>query len=364
MALQKKKEKEKAPTAHKADAGKSVEDAVKKIKADGGVSFVRVGDAKDTLYPVLRTGLFAVDHHILGVGGFTRGRIVEVFGAPSGGKGTLTTQLIGQTQEDDHNAEIALIDAECAFDPTYANKLRAQTDRLLWAQPTVGEDALQATLDIISTGKIKLAIVDSIAALVPRAELEGEMSDEHVGLQARMMGKAIRKLTGMVSRTKTVLVFINQVRDKIGVSFGDPTSTPGGKALKFFASTRLQIDRLSQIKEKDINVGNVTKLKAMKNKAAAPFREASLNLYFDLPAFPNNPPGFDGVRSLVDFAIQHNIWKQDGAQYVLASTGEVVRGKDNVVAALRDDTKVRRITEEATLLAMGKTSAYIKARLG
>jgi recombination protein RecA len=339
-----------------------VEDAIKKISKDG-TTFQRVGNMKNVLYPVLRTGLFAVDHHILGVGGFTRGRIVEVYGAPSGGKGTLTTQLIAQTQEDDEDAEVALIDAECAFDPTYANKLRAQTDRLLWAQPTVGEDALQATLDIISTGKIKLAIVDSIAALVPRAELEGEMSDAQMGLQARMMGKALRKLTGIVSKTKTVLIFINQTRDRLGVSFGDPTSTPGGKALKFFASTRLQIDRLSQIKEKDTNVGNVTKLAAKKNKAAAPFREATMNLYFDLPAFPDNPPGFDGVGSLVDLAVQHGIWKQDGAQYTLTSTGEIVKGKGNIVAALRDDLKIRRITEEATLTAMGKTPEYIKERL-
>jgi recombination protein RecA len=342
---------------------KIVEDAIKKISKDG-TTFRRVGDMKNVLYPVLRTGLFAVDHHILGVGGFTRGRIVEIFGAPSGGKGTLTTQLIAQTQEDDEDAEVTLIDAECAFDPTYANKLGARTDRLLWAQPTVGEDALQATLDIITTGKIKLAIVDSIAGLVPRAELEGDMSDAQMGLQARMMGKALRKLTGVVAQTKTVLIFINQTRTKMGQSFGDPTDTPGGKALKFFSSTRLQIDRLSQIKEKDTNVGNVTKIAAKKNKASAPFRDATLNLYFDLPAFPDNPPGFDGVGSLVDLAIEHNVWKQDGAQYTLASTGESVKGKGNVVSALRDDLATRRITEEATLLAMGKTQDYIKARLG
>jgi recombination protein RecA len=356
------KKKEKAP-AVKVDPGKSVEDAVKKIK-EGGVVFQRVGDAKDKLYPVLRTGLFAVDHGIFCTGGFSRGRIHEIYGAPSGGKGTITTQLIAQTQIDDPKAEIALVDAECAFDPTYANKLGADTSRLLWAQPVGGEVALQATIDIIESGKIKLAIVDSIAALVPRAELEGTMTDEHMGLAARMMGKALRKMTGLVSRTNTTLIFINQVRTNMGVSFGDPTSTPGGKALKFFASSRTQIDRIAQIKEKEVNVGNRTKIANKKNKGAAPFRTADLDMYFDLPLFPDNPPGFDGVGSLVELAIEYDIWSKDGAKYILKSTGECITGKRNLRDGLVENVELQRITEIATLTAMGKTPAYIKSRLG
>lgn len=346
-------------------ADASVEAAIKRIAKDGG-GFVRVGDAKNKLYPVLRTGLFAVDHHILGVGGFTRGRIVEVYGAPSAGKGTLTSQLIAQTQEDDPDAEIALVDAEHAFDPTYGNMLGVDTDRLLLSQPDYGEQALQAALDIIETGHIKLAIVDSIAALVPKAELDGDMADAHVGLQARMMGQALRKMVAIVAKTKTVLVFINQVRSKIGVSFGDPSDTPGGKALKFYSSFRIQIDRIQQIKESDTNVGNVTKIEAKKNKAAAPFRQHNMNLYFDLPLFPNNPPGFDSAGSLVDLAIDYGVWKQEGAKYTLAATQDAIVGKRKLRDVLADPEQVdiRRITEEATLLAMGKTADYVKARLG
>lgn len=342
-----------------------IEKALKEI-AKGGASFVRVGDAKNKLYPVLRTGLFALDHHILGCGGFTRGRIVEVYGEPSSGKGTLTSQLIAQTQQDDPDGEVALIDAECAFDPTYGGRLGVDTDRLLLTQPEYGEQALQATLDIIETGSIKLAIVDSIAALVPKAELDGDMTDAQVGLQARMMGKALRKLTGTVARTKTVLIFINQTRAKIGVSFGNPNDTPGGKALKFYSSFRIQIDRIQQIKESDTNVGNVTKVEAKKNKSAPPFRQHNMNLYFDLPLFPNNPPGFDGVGSLVDLAIEYGVWKQDGAKYTLASTSDSVVGKRKLRDTLADETNVeiRRITENATLLAMGKSADYVKSRLG
>lgn len=338
------------------DQTKVVEAAIKSIKKDTGTAFIRLGSKSQEMRPVLPTGIFGIDHDVFGSGGAPRGRIVEIFGAPSGGKGTFTAQLLANTQRLDNKKENAYIDAEHALDPVYAGRLGVDVDNLLLAQPDCGEDALQATLDIISTGAIKLCVVDSVAALVPRAELEGAMSDAHMGLTARMMGQALRKLTAIVSKTGTTLVFINQTRSNLGVTFGNPTTTPGGKALTFFSSVRIQIDRLAQYKEKEQNIGNITKFKAVKNKTAPPFRETTLNLLFDLP-------GFDGDMSLAAYAIEHGIWKQDGAMYTLASTGEVVKGKLAVRDAMRDDKVVRKITEEATLVAMGKSEQYIKRAL-
>jgi recombination protein RecA len=354
LAKVKKEEKE-------IDNSAIVEATIKKA----GLGFKRIGDDANVLRPVLPTGIFKLDHYVLGAGGFPggkpgAGRIVEVFGAPSGGKGTITSQLIANTQRLDPRAEIAYVDAECAFDAVYGQKLGVDTDRLLITQPTTGEEGLQAALDIVESGVITLCIIDSVAALVPKAELEGEMTDAHMGLQARMMGQALRKMTATVARTGTCLIFINQTRSNLGVTFGNPTTTPGGKALTFFSSLRLSVDRISQIKEKDINVGNNTKFKAVKNKTAAPFREAQIELYFDLPD-SDHQPGFDGVASLTASAIEHGIWKQDGANYTLASTGETVRGKKELANALRSDDAVRRITAEATLVALGKSPEYIKA---
>jgi recombination protein RecA len=338
------------------DKHKLVEAAIKSIKKESGTSFIRLGSKSQEMRPVLPTGIFGIDHDVFGSGGAPRGRIVEIFGAPSGGKGTFTSQLLANTQRLNPKDENAYIDAEHALDPVYAGRLGVDVDNLLLAQPDCGEDALQATLDIISTGAIKLCVVDSVAALVPRAELEGAMSDSHMGLTARMMGQALRKLTGIVSKTGTCLVFINQTRSNLGVTFGNPTTTPGGKALTFFSSVRLQIDRISQYKEKEQNIGNVTKFKGVKNKTAPPFRETNLNLLFDLP-------GFDGPMSLTSYAIDNGIWKQDGSMYMLVSTGEVIKGRVGVRDALRDNKELRKITEEATLTAMGKSHLYIKRAL-
>ena len=342
-----------APVAE-TDTKKIVEDAIKSIKKDG-LTFSRMKDKSKELRSVLPTGIFGLDHLVLGSGGFPQGRIVEVFGAPSGGKGTLMAQLVGYTQKTLPDAEIAYIDAECAFDHSYAAGLGVDTDNLLIAEPAYGEEALQAALDIIKTGGIKLAVIDSVAALVPKAELDGVMADAHVGLQARMLGQALRKLNGEVSKTKTCLIFINQTRAKIGVSFGDPSDTPGGKALKFYSSVRLQIDRIQQIKVGDENVGNVTKIRAQKNKTAIPFREMNFNLVFG--------QGFDGTMSLVELAIKNNVWKQSGPMYTLASTGEAVKGKNALRDALDENKELNRITAEATLVAMGKQPDYIKRSL-
>lgn len=309
---------------------------------------------------MIPTSIFALDHIVLGSGGMPRGRIVEIYGPPSGGKGTLTAQVVAAAQRIYQPDEISYTDAECALDYGYAERLGVDTDSLLVGEPEYGEQALQATLDIISTGGIKLAVVDSVAALVPKAELDGEMSDAHVGLQARMMGQAMRKLTGVVSRTGTCLIFINQIRATVGVSFGPKSDTPGGKALKFYSSVRLSIDRLAQYKEKDEVVGSVTKIKAQKNKTARPFLEHDFNLMFDMP---EQKPGFDGLMSLVDVAIDKGVWKKDGKTYMLASTGEVVNGRVNLRNALRENKETRKVTEHATLEALGKSPDYIKRAL-
>ncbi len=350
-----------APEKEK-DTAKLVEAAIKNIKKDGGVSFVRPGQAANVLRPILPSGIFGVDHDMFGAGGAPRGRIVEVFGPPSGGKGTFTSQLMGNVQRLWPKDENALIDAECALDIPYANALGVDTDRLLVAQPEYGEQALQATLDIITTGGIRLCIVDSVAALVPKAELDGEMTDAHMGLQARMMGQALRKLTGIVSRTGTCLIFINQIRDTMNTGFGAKSDTPGGKALKFYSSVRFSIDRLQAYKEKDTVVGSVTKFSNKKNKTARPFGTSDANLMYSTQGF-NHAAGFDGIMSLADYAIEHGVWKKDGANYMLVSTGEVVRGKATLRDYLRDDKTVKKITEEATLAAMGKTPEYIKVAM-
>lgn len=338
------------------DARKIVEAAIKSIAKDGCL-FTKMKDKASELRPVLPTGIFGLDHHVIGSGGFPRGRIVELFGVPSAGKGTLLAQLIANTQRLNPGSDIAYVDAEAAFDHSYAAALGVDTDELLIAEPDYGEQAIQAALDMTSTGVIKLVIIDSVASLVPRAELEGDVGDAHMGLQARLIGQALRKMTGIASKTGTCLVFVNQLRATMNTGFGPKSDTPGGKALKFYSSVRLSVDRLSQYKEKDKEVGSVTKVAAKKNKTFRPFLSMDFNLMFDEPG---QKPGFDGVMSLVDMAIDNKIWVKDGSNYMLASTGEVIRGKASVRDALKDNKELRKITAEATLVALGKTPDYVK----
>lgn len=355
MAYRKKVKESEGEAEAELDQSKIVEAAIASIKKNSNTTFFRMGDKVSELRPVLPTGIFGIDHYVIGAGGLPQGRIVEIYGAPSAGKGTLVLQAIAETQRRYPSNEVAYVDAEHALDPVYSSTLGVDMDQMLIAQPSCGEDALQAVLDIVSTGRVKLAIVDSVASLTPRAELEGSISDAHMGLQARMLGQALRKLTAVVSNTNTTLVFINQTRSNLGVTFGSPTTTPGGKALPFFSSLRLSVDRIQQVKDKDENVGNVTKIRAAKNKTSIPFKEMNVNLLFG--------SGFDNLGSLADLAIKHNVWQQSGANYTLVSTGETVRGRNNLRDALRDDTAVRRITEEATLVAMGKEPKYIERAL-
>lgn len=342
------------------DTSKLVEAAIKDIAKSSGVQFSRMAEKSKELRPVLPTGIFGLDHFLIGSGGFPRGRIVELFGVESGGKGTLLSQLIANIQRLSPRDEIAYVDAEAAFDHSYAAKLGVDTDNLLIAEPDAGEDALQAALDMINTGGVKLVAIDSVAALVPRAELEGEVGDQHMGRQAAMMGRALRKMIAATSKTGTGVVFLNQLRATMNTGFGAKNDTPGGRALKFFASLRMSVDRIEAYKERGEVVGAVTLLKTPKNKTYRPKLEMKFNLMYDMPA---QNPGFDNHMSLVDMAIANAIWTQEGSKYSLASTSEVVTGKANLRDALRDNKELRQITERATLEAMGKSPEYIKRSL-
>jgi recombination protein RecA len=293
--------------------------------------------------------VFGIDHGVIGTGGAPRGRVIEIIGPESSGKTTLTFELASEAQR--IGDDVAFIDAEHALDPTYARNLGVDVDRLLVAQPDNGEQALQAMIDLVESACVGLVIVDSVAALVPQAELEGEMEDAHVGLQARMMAKALRKVSGIANKTGTTIVFINQIREKIGVTFGSKETTPGGRALRFYASLRLDVRRLAQVKEGDTNAGNRTKVKAIKNKVSVPFREGEFDLMFGT--------GFDDALSLAEYAIANKVWRKDATTYTFQD--ERVVGKGKVRDVLAENKDVYKATFVATLRAMGKTEDYIKA---
>jgi recombination protein RecA len=320
------------------------------IEKDQGLKFHRLGDKVNIQMPHISTGIWRLDHEQIGIGGVPRGRIVEIIGPSSSGKTTITLHLTAEAQKDD--GEAAFVDAEHALDPTYAHNLGVDVDRLLVAQPDYGEQALQATCDLVASKAISLVVVDSVAALIPKTELEGEMQDATVGLAARMMAKAMRKLTGITAQSGTTVVFINQIREKIGVTFGSNETTTGGRALPFFASLRIDVRRLAQIKEGDVNAGNKSKIKIIKNKCAPPFREANFELFFG--------KGVDSIGSLVDCAVDLNVWKQKGSQYVFMPTGEMLVGKKNVRDELASNLDLYNQTQLATLKALGKDETYIK----
>src|ERR1700749_2539335 len=261
------------------DRSRAIDLALAQIeKQFGKGSIMRLG-SKDAIVPisVISTGSISFDA-ALGVGGFPRGRVIEVFGPESSGKTTISLQVIAEAQRGGGMA--AFVDAEHALDPGYAKKLGVDVDNLLVSQPDYGEQALEITEALVRSGAIDVLVVDSVAALVPKAELDGEMGDSHMGLQARLMSQALRKLTGTVSKSRTCLIFINQIREKIGVMFGNPETTTGGRALKFYSSVRVDIRRIAAIKDGDAVVGNRTKIKVVKNKTAAPFREAEFDIVY------------------------------------------------------------------------------------
>ena len=299
-------------------------------KQFGKGSIVRLG-SKEAVVPVstISTGSISLDH-ALGVGGFPRGRIVEIFGPESSGKTTVALQVVAEAQRQGGMA--AFIDVEHALDPIYARKLGVDVDNLLVSQPDYAEQALEITNALIASGSIDVLVVDSVAALVPKAELDGEMGDSHMGVQARLMSQAMRKLTGNVSKSNTCLIFINQIREKIGVMFGNPETTTGGRALKFYSSVRADIRRIAAIKEGEVVVGNRTKVKIVKNKVAPPFREAEFDIIYG--------EGISREGDLIDLGVGQNLIEKSGSWYSYKGD-RIGQGRENARQFLKDNPDVR-----------------------
>jgi len=298
-------------------------------KQFGKGSIMRLGN-KEAIVPisVISTGSISFDA-ALGVGGFPRGRVVEIFGPESSGKTTVALQVVAEAQKQGGMA--AFVDAEHALDPIYAKKLGVDVDNLLVSQPDFGEQALEIAEALVRSSAIDVLVVDSVAALVPKAELEGEMGDSHMGLQARLMSQALRKLTGIVAKSRTCLVFINQIREKIGVMFGNPETTTGGRALKFYSSVRVDIRRIAAIKDGEAVVGNRTKVKVVKNKTAAPFREAEFDIMYG--------EGISREGDLIDLGVIRNLVEKSGAWFSYKNE-RIGQGRENAKQFLRDNKDV------------------------
>ena len=322
------------------DRGKALEMALAQIdKNFGKGSVMRLGDDDRPPVAVIPTGSIALDV-ALGVGGLPRGRVVEIYGPESSGKTTVALHAVANAQRNGGIA--AFIDAEHALDPEYAKKLGVDTDALLVSQPDTGEQALEIADMLIRSGALDILVVDSVAALTPRAEIEGEMGDSHVGLQARLMSQALRKMTGAISNTGTTVIFINQLREKIGVMFGSPETTTGGKALKFYASVRLDIRRIETLKDGTDAVGNRTRIKVVKNKMAPPFKQAEFDILYG--------HGISREGSLIDMGVDHGFVRKSGAWYTYEGD-QLGQGKENARAFLRDNPELsddieRRIKEK------------------
>jgi len=312
-------------------------------KQFGRGTVLRLGSRNALPVSVISTGSISLDA-ALGVGGFPRGRVVEVFGPESSGKTTLALQVIAQAQAGGGAA--AFVDAEHALDPTYARKLGVDIDNLLISQPDYGEQALEITSALISSGAIDVVVVDSVAALVPKAELEGEMGDSFMGLHARLMSQAMRKLTGAVAKANACLVFINQVREKIGVVFGNPETTTGGRALKFYSSVRVEVRRMAAIKDGDVVVGNRTKIKVVKNKVAAPFREAEVDILYG--------EGISREGDLLDLGAEQGIIDKSGSWFSYGGE-RLGQGRETVRALLKENTDLRQKIDIALRQKLGLT---------
>jgi recombination protein RecA len=311
-------------------------------KSHGKGSILRLGSHAPVV-PVsaISTGSISVDA-ALGVGGLPRGRVVEIYGPESSGKTTLALSALAHAQKDGGMA--AFIDAEHALDPIYAAKLGVDVDNLLLSQPDSGEQALQIAEVLIKSGAIDYLVVDSVAALVPRAELDGEMGDTHVGLQARLMSQALRKLTGLVFKSNCCLVFINQIREKIGVMFGNPETTSGGRALKFYASIRIDIRRIAAIKDGEAVVGNRTRVKVVKNKVASPFKQAEFDIMYG--------EGISLEGDLIDLGVAKNIVNKSGAWYSYGDD-RIGQGRENAKQFLKENTDIRDRIHDELRLALG-----------
>jgi recombination protein RecA len=311
-------------------------------KQFGKGSILRLG-SKDAIVPVsvVSTGSISLDA-ALGVGGFPRGRICEIFGPESSGKTTIALQAVAEAQKKGGIA--AFIDVEHALDPVYARKLGVDVDNLLVSQPDYGEQALEITSHLISSGQIDVLVVDSVAALVPKSELEGEMGDSHMGVQARLMSQALRKLTGAVNKSRTCLIFINQIREKIGVMFGNPETTTGGRALKFYASVRLDIRRIAAIKDGENVIGNRTKVKVVKNKVASPFREAEFDIIYG--------EGVSKEGDLLDLGVAQNLVEKSGSWFSYKGD-RIGQGRENARQFLKDNPDIRAAVDMDLRKALG-----------
>jgi len=325
-----------------ADREKALETALAQIDRQFGKgSVMRLGSDERAPVEVVPTGSIALDV-ALGIGGLPRGRIIEIYGPESSGKTTLTLHAIANAQKNGGIA--AFIDAEHALDPEYAKKLGVDIDSLLVSQPDTGEQALEIADMLVRSGSIDLIVIDSVAALVPRAEIEGEMGDSHVGLQARLMSQALRKLTGALNQTNTTMIFINQLREKVGVFFGSPETTSGGKALKFYASVRLDIRRIETLKDGTDAVGNRTRVKVVKNKMAPPFKQAEFDILYGV--------GISREGSLLDFGVEHGIVKKSGAWYTYEGD-QLGQGKENSRNFLIEHAEIAAEIEQKILMKLG-----------
>jgi recombination protein RecA len=326
----------------RSERAKAIDAALAQIdKQFGKGSIMRLGSQDKIDVPAIPTGSLSLDA-ALGVGGVPRGRVVEIFGPESSGKTTLALHVIAEAQH--RGGMAAFVDAEHALDAGYAKKLGVDIDNLLVSQPDSGEQALEIAEVLIRSGAVDVLVIDSVAALVPRSELEGDMGDAQMGLQARLMSQALRKLTSIVSKSRTCLIFINQLREKIGVMFGNPETTTGGRALKFYASMRLDIRRIASIKENDAVVGSRAKVKVVKNKVAPPFREAEFDILYG--------EGISREGDLLDLGVVHRVIEKSGAWY--AFDGERLgQGRENVRQFLKDNTDIRREIENRLRQGLG-----------
>jgi recombination protein RecA len=317
------------------DREKALDMAIGQIeKQHGKGTIMRLGDEASRNVDAISTGSIMVDY-ALGIGGVPRGRVTEIYGPEASGKTTLAMHVIAEAQKAGGYA--AFVDAEHAFDPKYAKNLGINTDELIISQPDSGEQALEITETLIRSAALDVIVIDSVAALVPRAELEGEMGDSHMGLQARLMSQAMRKITGVISKTRTSCIFINQIREKIGVMFGNPETTSGGRALKFYSSVRMDIRRIGSLKQGDEVVGNRTKVKVVKNKVAPPFKVVEFNIMYG--------KGISRIAEILDLAVEFDIIEKRGSWY--RYDGEPIgQGSDNAIEFLESDPELTKQIEE------------------
>jgi len=344
------------------DKQKALDGALSQIeRAFGKGSIMRLGSRPNTEAEVISTGSLGLDI-ALGIGGVPRGRVIEIYGPESSGKTTLALHIVAEAQKAGGTA--AFIDAEHALDPSYARKLGADVDELLISQPDAGEQALEIADTLVRSGAVDVLVVDSVAALVPRAELEGEMGDQQPGLQARLMSQALRKLTSSISRSNTLVIFINQIRLKIGVMFGSPETTSGGNALKFYSSIRLDIRRIGAIKDRDNIVGNQTRVKVVKNKLAPPFKNVEFDIMYG--------EGISKTGELIDLGVQAGVVEKSGAWYSFDGQ-RIGQGRENAKTFLRDHREIaetieKKVRENAGLVSermlLGDTDSEPEAEAG